>query len=106
MKMRRLLSASSLLVFLLAPRALAAPAGWLGAKEDYNLFGHLENDGPLCAPTATASSFAYLQNRYPGVYGQNLVGPRADLSEVRDELAHNMCFSARPGLCLRLCSRW
>lgn len=62
-------------------------------QKDYGLFGHLWNtdntmsDGfavPWCAPTATANSLIYLQNKYPDIYRDRLT-PYSYL-DMRDEL--------------------
>ena len=45
-----------------------ANADIVSIQLDYNDFGHLENDGPRCAPTATINSFMYLWNKYPTIY--------------------------------------
>ena len=66
----------------------AATAEEVCVQLDYDLFGHLTNSGNNCAPTATVNSFRYLEQRYPGVYDNNLTG--GDLAGSRDTLAEGM----------------
>jgi hypothetical protein len=90
-----------LLAALLA--AAAAPVALLGQTSiqlPYNLFGHLVNVGPLCAPTSTANSFQMLANRYPGVYGGTQLIRNGDLAGTRNALAGGWIFGSafRPGM--------
>ncbi|MCC6474843.1 MAG: hypothetical protein IT514_14000 [Burkholderiales bacterium] len=63
-----------------------AYADWIGIQLPYNQFGHLENVGGNCAPTATANSFQYLQNRYGAGAGNLIPGAGTDLASARDKL--------------------
>lgn len=46
--------------------------------KDPALYGHLDQQWTgleyMCGPTAAVNSFVYLQKRYPGIYGEALVG--------------------------------
>ena len=63
-----------------------ANADWVTIQQNYNLYGHLENAGANCAPTATANSFQYLQNRYGAEAGNLIPGAGTDLASARDKL--------------------
>jgi len=65
--------------------AASVQAAWLEVKLAYDDFGHLENEGPKCVPTATVNSFFYLQKKYPTIYDQKLI-PGGDMVKARNAL--------------------
>lgn len=62
-------------------------AAWVTIQQDYNQYGHLENRGGNCAPTATANSFQYLQNRYGDRAGTLVPNPQQAANDNTDPLA-------------------
>ena len=56
------------------------------------LFGHIvQPDKNSCSPTAVLNSMVFLQNRYPNIYGMNLVGPAPrDVFTAENELSSDM----------------
>lgn len=80
--------------------AVGASSAWASIAydidKDWTLYGHLsqydESVVPqeirpwACVPVATANSFVYLQNKYPGVY-DNLLVPGGDIGAVVTILA-------------------
>jgi hypothetical protein len=69
-------------VVLLLGVSLPAWGDTYNASNDHTMYGNLSQLDPsipaaiqnvACVPTATANSFVYLENRYPGVYGRSLV---------------------------------
>ena len=77
---------AALLTLGLLVGASSVSAAWVTIQQDYNLYGHLENKGGNCAPTATANSFQYLQNRYGARAGNLIPGAGTDLASARDKL--------------------
>lgn len=63
-------------------------AATVSVQLPYEDFGHVENSGSLCAPTATINSFKFLENTYPEIYGNSLTGN--DIVAARNELATYM----------------
>jgi len=59
------------------------------AGNDYNLYGHLlQKEVPVigsmaCCPTSAINSFTYLQNRFPAVYGDQLVSSPPSIGDVQ-----------------------
>ncbi len=80
--------------------AFGASSAWASIAynidKDWTLYGHLNQyDGSVvpqeirpwaCVPVATANSFVYLQNKYPGVY-DNLLVSDGDIGAVATTLA-------------------
>ena len=76
-----------------------AGAGQVSVSQDADLFGDQQNRGELCAPTATANSFRYLENtssRYRDDQGENLL-TGDNLEAARDDLAEAMGSSTTGG---------
>lgn len=73
--------------------ASIAAADIVGVSTDKTKYGHVANLGNRCAPTATANSFAYLQNAYPNIFKddnrivRDAAGtPTNDVTKLRDAL--------------------
>ena len=77
---------AAVLAFGLLTCGSSVNADWVTIQQDYNSYGHLGNAGENCAPTATANSFQYLQNRYGARAGNLVPGAGTDLESARDKL--------------------
>lgn len=58
-------------------------------SNSYDDYGHAANNGPYCAATSFANSFAFLQNKYPGIYGNSLTNNTANPTDARDAIVNS-----------------
>ena len=94
MRWRTILAAAILLA-----GTVAWSQNWVKIQLDYDDFGHVQNRGNLCAPTATINSFRFLENTFPSIYGNSLT--RGDIEAARDELAQFMNSDETNGTTIR-----
>jgi hypothetical protein len=56
-------------------------------SNNYNDYGHAMNNGPYCAATSFANSFAFLQNKYPTLYpADSLTTTPGNPTDARDNI--------------------
>lgn len=101
----RFLAMGALVVAGAAQAALINPQeamGNFGTVNQANVFGPGigANGGNSCAPTATMNSFTFLQNTYPAVYGNMLMGGNATWTAAAIQLALGMGTTSAAGTSL------